>query len=199
MTDDPDKWRPGDMKSEEINLSAIVTAVARSAGHTFSKATQSAIRLLAGLGVEGDAHQGVTVKHRSRVARDPTQPNLRQVHLIHAELHEELAASGFTIAPGDLGENVTTRGLDLLGLPVGARLLLGDSAVVEITGLRNPCAQLDNFQPGLLSAVLGRDDDGRLVRKSGVMGVVIESGLVQAGDAVRVLLPALPHRRLEVV
>ena len=184
---------------ESIIVSGIVTAVARSAGHTFSKAPQVAIRLLAGLGVEGDAHQGVTVKHRSRVVRDPTQPNLRQVHLIHAELHEELAAAGFSVAAGDLGENVTTRGVDLLGLPVGTRLSLGEEAVVEITGLRNPCAQLDNFQPGLLSAVLGRDDDGKVVRKSGVMGVVIESGLVHAGDSIRVLLPALPHRPLEVV
>ena len=184
---------------EEIIVSAIVTAVARSAGHTFSKAPQPAIRLLAGLGVEGDAHQGVTVKHRSRVARDPTQPNLRQVHLIHAELHDELAAAGFTVAAGDLGENVTTRGVDLLGLPVGSRLLLGNSAVVEITGLRNPCAQLDHFQPGLLSAVLGRDGDGNLVRKSGVMGIVLESGVVHAGDPILILLPELPYRSLEVV
>ena len=180
-------------------MTGKVIAVARSAGHTFSKAAQPAIRLLAGLGVEGDAHQGVTVKHRSRVARDPTQPNLRQVHLIHAELHEELAAAGFTVAPGDLGENVTTRGIDLLGLPVGARLRLGDDAVVEITGLRNPCAQLDRFQSGLLSAVLGRDEDGQLVRKSGVMGIVIESGEVHPGDAIELVLPPVPHRPLEVV
>ena len=139
------------------------------------------------------------MKHRSRVARDPTQPNLRQVHLIHAELHEELAAAGYTVVPGDLGENVTTRGIDLLGLPTGARLRLGEEAVVEITGLRNPCAQLDHFQPGLLSAVLGRDEHGRLVRKSGVMAVVLESGTVQAGDVIHIELSPFPHRPLEVV
>lgn len=129
-------------------MDEVVTAVSRSAAHSFSKTVQLGIRLLAGLGVEGDAHSGKTVKHRSRVARDPSQPNLRQVHLIHAELHEELAAAGFSVQPGDLGENVTTRGVDLLALPAGARLHLGYTAVVEVTGLRNPCKQLDDFQEG---------------------------------------------------
>ena len=180
-------------------MTGIVVAVCRSAGHIFSKAPQDHVRLVAGLGVDGDAHAGPTVKHRSRVARDPSQPNLRQVHLIHAELHDELRAAGFAIAPGDLGENVTTRGIDLLALPAGTRLHLGATAVVEVTGLRNPCAQIDGFQPGLLAAVLGRDEEGNVVRKTGVMGVVREGGELRAGDAIRVEMPALPHVRLAVV
>ena len=152
-----------------------------------------------GLGVEGDAHQGATVKHRSRVARDPTQPNLRQVHLIHAELHEELRAAGFTVSAGQMGENVTTRGVDLLGLPAGARLHLGDAAVVEVTGLRNPCAQLDRIQPGLMAATLDRDEHGNLVRKAGIMGVVVAGGEVRPGDPIRVELPPQPHRPLAPV
>ena len=157
------------------------------------------IRLVEGLGVEGDAHSGATVKHRSRVARDPSQPNLRQVHLIHGELLEELGAAGFNVVPGDLGENITTKGIDLLGLPRGTRLRLGADAIVEITGLRNPCAQLDRFQTGLTAAVLDRDDAGNLVRKSGVMAVVIAGGLVQASDPIEVELPGLPHEPLAVV
>ncbi|GGL29805.1 MOSC domain-containing protein [Planomonospora parontospora subsp. antibiotica] len=176
-----------------------VVAVSRSGEHLFSKPNEAAIRLLAGLGVEGDAHCGVTVKHRSRVAQDPAQPNLRQVHLIHAELHEELAAAGFTVAAGQLGENVTTRGVDLLALPVGALLRLGDAAVVEVTGLRNPCAQIDGFRPGLLRQVVGRDARGRVVRKAGVMGVVVAGGVVRSGDAVGVELPPQPHRPLDRV
>jgi len=176
-----------------------VTAVARCAVHEFSKPTQPVIRLLEGLGIEGDAHCGVTVKHRSRVARDPTQPNLRQVHLLHEELHDELRAAGFDIAPGDVGENVTTRGLALLALPTGTRLHLGSDAVVEVTGLRNPCVQLDHFRSGLTAATLDRDADGRLVRKAGVMAVVRAGGEVRAGDAIRVVLPPLPHRPLEPV
>ncbi|MEA2449550.1 MAG: hypothetical protein QOG63_1482 [Thermoleophilaceae bacterium] len=178
---------------------AEVIAVSSSPGHAFSKATAASIRLLEGLGVEGDAHAGRTVKHRSRVARDPTQPNLRQVHLIHAELHDELNAAGFSVAPGDIGENVTTRGIDLLGLPTGARLRLGAHAVVEITGLRNPCKQLDAFQEGLLKAVLDRDENGELVRKSGVMAIVLAGGEVKPGDPIALELPAGPHRRLERV
>ncbi|MEZ4660995.1 MAG: MOSC domain-containing protein [Caldilineaceae bacterium] len=180
-------------------MSPIITAVSRSATHTFGKQTQNAITLVAGLGVDGDAHQGATVKHCSRVAQDPTQPNLRQVHLIHAELHEELNAAGFTVSAGDMGENVTTRGLDLLGLPTGARLQLGATAVVEISGLRNPCKQLDDFQPGLLVAVLDRDAEGNLIRKAGVMGVVLVGGVVRPGDAIQVTLPPEPHRPLERV
>ncbi|HEV2605215.1 MAG TPA: MOSC domain-containing protein [Microvirga sp.] len=180
-------------------MSPHVVAVARSDRHTFSKDTDTAIRLLAGLGVEGDAHAGETVKHRSRVAADPPQPNLRQVYLVHAELFEELGERGFAVAPGDIGENVTTRGLALLALPTGTRLHLGGTAVVEVTGLRNPCAQLDSFQPGLMAAVLDRDAAGRLVRKAGIMGVVLVGGEVRPGDPIRVTLPPEPHRPLERV
>lgn len=177
----------------------VVTAVSRSEAHTFSKRTEDVIRLVAGVGVEGDAHAGVTVKHRSRVRVDPAQPNLRQVHLLHAELHDELNSRGFDVTAGQLGENVTTRGVDLLALPVGTRLRLGPEAVVELTGLRNPCSQIDGFRPGLLAAVLGRDADGNLVRRAGVMGVVLAGGLVRAGDVVSIDLPAGPHRPLERV
>jgi len=170
-----------------------VTAVSRDATHRFSKFAADRIRLVAGLGVEGDAHHGATVKHRSRVARDPTQPNLRQVHLIHAELHDELRAAGFDVTATDLGENVTTRGLDLLGLPTGARLHLGSDAILEVTGLRNPCAQLDRFQPGLMAATLDRDSSGNLIRKAGIMAIVIAGGDVAPGDAIRVEMPPAPH------
>ncbi len=178
----------------------VVTAVSASATHTMSKPPTAAIRLLAGLGVEGDAHQGETVKHRSHVRRDPTKPNLRQVHLMHSELHTELATQGFAgLLPGQMGENVTTAGVDLLGLPVGTRLALGDEAVVEVTGLRNPCAQLDGIQPGLMQATLDRDADGNVVRKSGIMGIVVRGGEIRPGDAIAVELPPPPHRPLEKV
>ncbi len=180
-------------------MNASVTAVSCSAAHTFSKANQGGIHLVAGQGVEGDAHRGETVRHRSRVAQDPTQPNLRQVHLIHAELHDELRAAGFTVAAGQMGENITTRGVDLLGLPTGARLHIGGTAIVEVTGLRNPCAQLDRFQPGLMAAVLGRDENGGLVRKAGVMGIVLAGGEVRPGDPIVIKLPPEPHRPLERV
>jgi hypothetical protein len=148
-----------------VRVGGRVAAVSRSAGYTFSKPNEAEIVLLEGLGVADDAHAGTTVKHRSRMARDPTQPNLRQVHLIHAELHDELRAAGFDVGAGQMGENVTTRGVDLLGLPTGTRLRLGDGgAVVEVTGLRNPCVQLDRFRPGLMRAVLDRDAAGELVR-----------------------------------
>jgi MOSC domain-containing protein YiiM len=177
----------------------VVTAVSRSRTHTMRKPNQESIRLLAGLGVVDDAHQGVTVKHRSRVRRDPTQPNLRQVHLIHTELLDELREGGFDVGAGEMGENVTTRGIDLLGLPVGTRLHLGETAVVEVTGLRNPCAQLDGIQPGLMAATLDRDADGNLVRKAGVMSVVLSEGEVRPGDPIRVELPPEPHRPLAPV
>jgi hypothetical protein len=178
---------------------AVVTAVSRSERHTFSKPIQERITLVAGLGVDGDAHKGALVKHRSRVRRDASQPNLRQVHLIHAELHDELKGAGFLVAAGQMGENVTTRGVDLLALPTATRLLLGAEAVVEVTGLRNPCTQLDDFQPGLMRAVLGRDEHGAVVRKAGVMGIVLAGGVVRPGDAIRVELPSPPHRALEPV
>jgi MOSC domain-containing protein YiiM len=180
-------------------MSATVTAVSRSPKHTLVKPNEHSIRLLEGLGVEGDAHLGERVKHRSRVARDPSQPNLRQVHLIHGELHDELREAGFAIAAGQMGENVTTRGVDLLGLPAGTRLHLGDSAIVEVTGLRNPCTQLNRIQPGLMAATLDRDEDGNLVRKTGIMGMVIAGGEVCPGDPIRVELPPRPHRPLAPV
>lgn len=170
-------------------MTGLVTAVSLSATHGFTKAVQPRVRLVVGLGVDGDAHAGVTVKHRSRVRRDPSQPNLRQVHLIHGELHDELRARGFSVAPGDLGENVTTRGIRLLDLPTGTRLHIGRTATVELTGLRNPCAQIDDFQAGLLSAVLDRDAHGRLIRKTGVMGIVIAGGDIEVGDTIRVEIP----------
>ena len=180
-------------------MSASVVAVASCDAHRFSKPSVESIRLLTGLGVEGDAHCGVTVKHRSRVAVDPTRPNLRQVHLIHAELLDELRAAGFAVAAGEMGENVTTLGIDLLGLPTGTLLHLGADAVVEVTGLRNPCSQLDRFKSGLMKAVLDRDAQGRLVRKAGIMGVVRAGGRVQAGDAIGVVRPPSPWRALEPV
>ncbi len=176
-----------------------VVAVSFCRGHHFSKTPSLSIRLLKGLGVAGDAHMGVTVKHRSRVRKDPTQPNLRQVHLIHAELFGELRAMGFAVQPGELGENITTSGLDLLALPAGTRLHLGATAVVEVTGLRNPCVQLDSFQPGLMAATLDREADGNLIRKTGVMSIVMTEGDVRPGDAIRVEMPAPPHRPLSPV
>ncbi|MGV3494244.1 MAG: MOSC domain-containing protein, partial [Ramlibacter sp.] len=165
-------------------MAGSVVAVHRSSSHGFSKHAQEAITLVAGLGVEGDAHAGVTVKHRSRVARDPSAPNLRQVHLLQAELFDELIDRDHAVFPGDLGENVTTRGLDLLALPAGTRMRLGADAEIEITGLRNPCSQIDRFQPGLMQAVLDRDAQGNLVRKAGVMAVVLAGGQVRPGDAI---------------
>jgi len=176
-----------------------VSAVSSHPAHSFSKQNRDHIRLLTGLGVEGDAHLGETVKHRSRVLRDPTQPNLRQVHLIHAELHDELHAAGFVVQAGEMGENITTRGLDLLALPTGTRLFLGAEAIVQVQGLRNPCFQLDEFQPGLLAAVLGRDEFNSLVLKAGIMGTVLVGGEVRPGDQIRVELPPPPYRLLERV
>jgi MOSC domain-containing protein YiiM len=175
-----------------------VLAVSRSPSHTMHKQNQPSIRMLTGLGVEGDAHQGSTVKHRSRVARDPSQPNLRQVHLIHTELHEELAQKGFKVAPGQMGENITTCGIDLLSLPKGTVLHIG-SVQLEITGLRNPCLQLDGIQNGLMQAVLEHDPDGKLIRKAGIMAVVRFGGEVQPNDKIMVVLPPTPHSKLEVV
>lgn len=180
-------------------MQPTVIAVHRSSSHTFSKYAEPSIRLIEGIGVEGDVHAAPTVKHRSRVKRDPNQPNLRQVHLIHAELHDELRDAGFKAIAGDMGENITTRGLDLLGLPIGARLHIGESAVVEVTGLRNPCYQLDDFEAGLMKATLAKDDSGALVRKAGVMSIVVAGGEVRGGDAIRVVLPPEPHEGLKPV
>lgn len=182
-----------------MQINPTVTAVSRSSSHTFRKSTEDRIRLLSGLGVEGDAHLGQTVQHRSRVARDPSQPNLRQVHLLHAELHDELHQAGFTIGAGEMGENITTRGVNLLALPTGTRLHLGDTAVVEVTGLRNPCAQLDICRPGLMAAVLAHDELGNLIRKAGVMAIVLAAGDVQPGHPIVVEFPEEPHTPLKPV
>jgi MOSC domain-containing protein YiiM len=178
---------------------AAVLAVHSSSGHTFFKSFQTAIRLLEGLGVEGDAHNGVTVKHRTLVRRDPTAPNLRQVHLIQCELFDELRPAGFTIVPGQIGENITTRGIDLLALPRGTKLRLGITAVVQVTGLRNPCQQLDQHQNGLTAALLGRDENGKLIRKAGIMGTVVSAGEIFPGDRITVELPPEPHISLDRV
>jgi MOSC domain-containing protein YiiM len=178
------------------DMPAIVTTVSRSDGHTFTKSNVPLIRLVAGLGVEGDAHYGSKVQHVSHARKTPDAPNLRQVHLMHEELFEELRAGGFEVRPGAIGENVTTRGLDLLALPTGARLQLGNRALVEVTGLRNPCRQIDAFAKGLTAAVLARDPDGGLIRKAGVMAIVVEGGDVRPGDAITVQLPAGQHRPL---
>ena len=177
----------------------FVVSVNAGDHHDFSKAPKSSIRLLAGIGVEGDAHAGSTVQHRSRVAADPTQPNLRQVHLMHAELHDEMNAAGYVLVPGTLGENITTRGVDLLGLPVGSVLAIGDEVVLGVTGLRNPCRQIDEYAPGLLKLVAYRDTDGLLVRRTGIMSVVIASGQVLPGMQIRVALPPEPHQPLDRV
>ena len=180
-------------------MPGTVIAISKSPSHSFSKPNQKSIRLVTGLGVEGDAHLGEKVQHRSRVAKDPTQPNLRQVHLIHAELHDELRERGFDVSAGQMGENITTRGINLLGLPAGTRLHIGKTAIVEVTGLRNPCYQLDDFQAGLMKAVLDRDEQGNLIRKAGVMGIVLTDGEVYVNDDIRVELPPETHETLKPV
>ena len=181
------------------SMQGIVAAVASSPTHSFSKSLRDNITLLTGIGVEGDTHSGKTIQHRSRVAKDPTQPNLRQVHLIQAELFDELQRLDLAISPGQVGENITTRGIDLLGLPTGTSLYIGNTAVVKITGLRNPCVQLDQFKKGLLAAVVAQDENGNLVRKAGVMGIVAKGGEVRPGDVIRIELPDKPHIPLERV
>ena len=175
-----------------------VVAVSRSATHSFSKPPAEAITLVENWGVEGDAHAGATAQHLYVVKKDPTRANLTQVHLIHEELFAELA-DRFTVLPGELGENVTTSGVDLLALPLGTRIHLGADAVVELTGLRSPCSKINKYQGGLMKALVEKDDDGCIVRKSGVMGIVIAGGVVAPGDALRVELPQGEHVALEVV
>lgn len=176
-----------------------VLAVHRSGGHTFSKTSVTEVELAAGLGVVGDAHNGATVRHRSRVRVDPTQPNLRQVHLIHAELFDLVAHKGIVVEPGQMGENLTSTGVDLLRLPVGSMLKVGATALLAVTGLRNPCGQLNGLADGLLDAVTDRADDGSLIRLAGVMAVVVLGGVVRPGDEIRVALPPEPHHPLEKV
>lgn len=183
----------------QSNVAGTVLSVSASPSHTMSKPVLDSITLVTGQGVEGDAHSGKTVKHRSRVRQDPTQPNLRQVHLIHNELHDELRASGFDIESGQMGENITTSGIDLLALGVDTLLHIGDEAIVKVTGLRNPCTQLDGLQEGLMNAVLDRDANGNLIRKAGIMGIVERGGEVRVGDAIVVESPAGSHRPLDRV
>ncbi len=180
-------------------MSGHVTAVSRRRTHRLAKDPAEAITLVAGIGVEGDAHAGETIQHRSRKRWNPGLPNKRQVHLLAAELLAELNGRGFTVEAGQMGENVTTTGLDLLALPTGARLRLGDDAVVEVTGLRNPCVQLDRFQEGLMEATLERDEDGGLIRRAGVMSVVVAGGDVHPGDPIAVELPDGPPVPLKPV
>ncbi|UWD82624.1 MOSC domain-containing protein [Curtobacterium flaccumfaciens] len=186
------------MSGDDMDQPRVV-AVSKDGEHRFSKPLVDAVTLVAGWGIEGDAHAGTTVQHRSRVARDPSQPNLRQVHLLHAELFDEVAEAGFSVEPGQMGENVTTSGVDLLGLPEGAVLHLGEDACVRVTGLRNPCQQINGFEPGLLRAVLGRAEDGTVERKGGVMSVVLTGGTVRPGDRIRVELPDGERRPLQPV
>jgi len=180
-------------------MEPTVIAVSRSASHTFSKPNREMIQLIAGLGVEGDAHSGKTIKHRFLVKKDATRPNIRQIHLIHAELFDEMSDKGYSIKPGELGENITTRGNDLLSLPTGAILNIGSDVAIEVTALRNPCKQIDDFQKGLLKEVLYKDEKGNLVRKTGVMGVILQGGEVRPGDNITVELPPEPHHKLEYI
>lgn len=180
-------------------MSGIVAAVCRSPGHTLTKPITDSIRLVAGFGIDGDAHAGATVKHLSRLLKFGNSPNLRQVHLMHSELFDELRAAGFAVWAGLMGENITTRAVDLLRLPTGARLHLGSTAVVEVTGLRNPCRQLNKIAPGLMKATLATDDAGNLVRKAGIMGIVAADGEVREGDPIEIELPPGPYRPLQPV
>jgi MOSC domain-containing protein YiiM len=180
-------------------MNPIVTSVSRSATYTFSKPLQPNIRLITALGVEGDAHLGVTVKHRSRMRKDPTRPNLRQVHLIHSELIEELNATGFTIQPGLLGENITTANIDLLNLPTGTRLAIGPEAIIEVTGLRNPCQQLNDLQPGLMDACMISTPEGKSIARAGIMAIVLQGGPITPGDSIQITLPPEPHTPLTYV
>jgi hypothetical protein len=182
-----------------VTASPSVVAVARDDAHRFSKPLRESITLIAGHGIDGDAHAGATVRHRSRVARTPELPNLRQVHLLHQELFAFAAERGHTVTPGDLGENVTTAGIDLLGLPRGARLRLGEDAIVEVTGLRNPCVQINRFSPGLMKEFVYVDEAGDTVRLAGVMSVVLVGGVVRPGDQIDVILPPGVTEPLEVV
>lgn len=181
------------------NATGAVMSVSRDDQHRFSKPPTKSVRMIAGFGIEGDAHAGATTRHRYLLKKDPERPNLTQVHLIASELFDELADSGFSVSAGDLGENITTRGLDLLALPLGTRLLLGGDAIVEVTGLRSPCRLINTYQAGLMKAVLGKDAGGRVIRKAGIMSVVVESGVVRPGDRILVELPIGEHVPLGVV
>ena len=181
-----------------INKTTVI-ALSKSETHSFSKINCDKLILREGLGIEGDAHMGKTVKHRSRVKQDASQPNLRQVHLIHSELYNEIALKGFQVNPGQIGENITTHGIDLLSLPKGTILKIGADAAIEVTGLRNPCSQLNSIKEGLMNAVLGKDDNGNIILKAGIMGIVIKGGEINIDDTIEVELPQEPFVRLERV
>ena len=185
--------------AEQDAVTARVVSVSRDEAHRFSKPRVEEIRLIQGWGVEGDAHAGTTVQHLSRVARDPHQPNLRQVHLVHSELFDEVRRNGYDVEPGQLGENITTAGLDLLALPTGTVLHIGESASIRLTGLRNPCEQINGLAPRLMKEMVFRLPDGTVVRKAGVMSVVLTGGIVRPGDAVRVELPSGERTAMEPV
>lgn len=175
---------------------ARVLAVSRDEGHRFSKRAVASITLIEGIGVEGDAHAGEFVQHLSRRRRDPAAPNLRQVHLIHSELFAQVAERGHEVAPGQLGENVTTSGIDILSLPRGTRLTLGADAVIEVTGLRNPCSQINGLSPGLMKELVHVDEAGDTIRLAGVMSTVVRGGVVRPGDPIAVQLPTEPREGL---
>ncbi|MEH6452863.1 MAG: MOSC domain-containing protein [Psychromonas sp.] len=180
-------------------MNSTVVVVSSSKTHSFSKLNQASINLIEGIGVQGDAHAGKSIKHIYLAKKDPSRPNIRQIHLIQSELFEELAEQGFDVEAGQLGENVTTQGLDLLSLPTGTQLKIGENAVIELTALRNPCVQIHNFKKGLLKAVMGKDDDGKVVRKVGVMGIVAAGGEVKPNDVIEVIFPEQPHSPLQYV
>lgn len=172
-----------------------VIGVHVGSAHTFSKTSQDVIRLIENHGVEGDAHAGSCDQHLFHIRRFGEQPNLRQVHLIQAEFFDEVAEKEHVVRSGELGENITTRSVDLLNLPTGTRLQLGRDAIIELTGLRNPCHQIDQFQEGLLQHCKEATPNG-VVRKAGVMAIVLHGGDVKANDRIMVDLPAGPHRPL---
>lgn len=176
----------------------IVIAVASDTAHNIVKPVREHIKLVAGWGVEGDAHAGITVQHRYDKRRNPNAPNLRQVHLMHAELFDQAATLGLTVEPGEMGENITTRGIDILNLPRGTHLKIGD-AIIEVTGLRNPCKYLNQIAPGLLKACMAKHEDGTNFPQSGIMGVILEDGEVKAGDEIHIIAPPKPHERLKPV
>ena len=180
-------------------MNSKVVAVSRSEKHTFSKKNIESINLIYDFGVEGDAHAGKTIKHIFLARKDPGRKNIRQVHLIQMELIRQLKSKGFSVNPGQLGENITTQGIDLLSLPTGCKLHIGEEAVIELTALRSPCVQIDNFQKGILKEVIDRDDQGKMIRKIGVMGIVTAGGTVKPSEIITIEMPDLPHRKLEYV
>lgn len=180
-------------------MNATVISVSRSSGHSFRKACEESINLIEGFGVEGDVHAGKKIKHTFLAKEDPDRKNIRQIHLIAAELFTELKGKGFNVDPGQLGENITTEGIDLLSLPTGTLLHIGNGAVIELTALRQPCIQIDEFQQGLLKEVVYKDSGGNIIRKVGVMGVILVSGAVSPNDEIIVETPDKPHHKLDYV